>query len=56
MALHRQHSALAERCPIRDVLDRLGDRWTVLVLIELSAGHTLRKTGCATRVSRVRSG
>jgi len=24
-----------EACPIRDVLDRLGDRWTVLVLHEL---------------------
>ena len=25
-------------CPIRNVLDRLGDRWTVLVLIELAKG------------------
>lgn len=25
-------------CPIRDVLDRLGDQWTVLVLLELSKG------------------
>ena len=25
-------------CPIRDVLDRLGDQWTVLVLIELAKG------------------
>lgn len=25
-------------CGIRDVLDRLGDRWTVLVLVELSKG------------------
>lgn len=23
-------------CGIRDVLDRLGDRWTVLVIVELS--------------------
>ncbi|MET9318283.1 helix-turn-helix domain-containing protein [Kribbella sp. NPDC003505] len=25
-------------CGIRDILDRLGDRWTVLVLVELSKG------------------
>ena len=25
-------------CGIRDVLDRLGDRWTVLVVVELSKG------------------
>lgn len=25
----------AERCPIRDVLDRIGDKWTSLILIAL---------------------
>ncbi|MDC0739184.1 helix-turn-helix domain-containing protein [Cognatishimia sp. SS12] len=25
-------------CPIRDVLDRIGDAWTVLILMELSRG------------------
>ena len=25
-------------CPIRSVLDRLGDRWTLLVLVELGKG------------------
>ncbi len=25
------------RCPIRDVLDRLGDKWTILILIALAA-------------------
>lgn len=29
---------LSEVCPIRDVLDRLGDRWSLLVLRELMAG------------------
>ncbi|WP_334179352.1 helix-turn-helix domain-containing protein [Pseudoxanthomonas sp.] len=43
MTLHRQSRILIENCPIRDVLDRLGDRWTVLVLHEL-AGGTLRFT------------
>ena len=28
----------ANLCPIRSVLDRLGDRWTVLVLVELRKG------------------
>jgi DNA-binding HxlR family transcriptional regulator len=27
-----------DECGIRDVLDRLGDRWTVLVIVELIAG------------------
>ncbi|MFY0665054.1 MAG: helix-turn-helix transcriptional regulator [Natronospirillum sp.] len=27
---------LNRACPIRDVLDRLGDRWTVLILMTLS--------------------
>ncbi|PZQ12307.1 MAG: transcriptional regulator [Rhodanobacter denitrificans] len=30
--------AIDPDCPVRDVLDRIGDRWTVLVLNELSAG------------------
>src|SRR5574343_1888355 len=38
MSLHKQAGSLVERCPIRDVLDRLSDRWTVLVLYELEKG------------------
>lgn len=30
--------AVDHACPIRDVLDRLGDAWTVLVLMELAKG------------------
>ncbi len=26
------------KCPVRDVLDRIGDRWTTLVLLTLSGG------------------
>jgi DNA-binding HxlR family transcriptional regulator len=29
-------------CPIRDVLDRIGDRWSMLVLFKLEEGGTLR--------------
>ncbi len=25
-------------CPVRDVIDRVGDKWSVLLLLELSAG------------------
>lgn len=32
-----------ENCPIRDVLDRIGDRWSLLVLLTLKDG-TLRFT------------
>jgi len=31
-------SNLAANCPIRDVLDRIGDRWSLLVLLTLSDG------------------
>ncbi len=27
----------AERCPVRDVLDRIGDRWSMLVILQLHA-------------------
>jgi DNA-binding HxlR family transcriptional regulator len=30
------------KCPIRDILSRLGDRWSLLVLVTLSANGTLR--------------
>ncbi|HEV7270775.1 helix-turn-helix domain-containing protein [Pseudoxanthomonas sp.] len=52
MTLHRQSLILTENCPIRDVLDRLGDRWTVLVLHEL-AGGTLRFTEVRRRIADI---
>ncbi|MBI4997535.1 MAG: helix-turn-helix transcriptional regulator [Rhodocyclales bacterium] len=41
MSLHKPKGRLAELCPIRDVLDRVSDRWSVLVMNELREG-TLR--------------
>jgi DNA-binding HxlR family transcriptional regulator len=41
MTLHKPKGRLAELCPIRDVLDRVSDRWSVLVMHELHEG-TLR--------------
>ncbi len=32
MSLHRSNAPYAAQCPVRDVLDRLGDRWSTLVL------------------------
>ena len=29
-------------CPIRDVLSKLGDKWTMLVLVTLKANGTMR--------------
>mgnify|MGYP000440100693 CR=1 FL=1 len=31
-----------ENCPIRDVLSRLGDKWSMLVLISLEANGVMR--------------
>ena len=33
-------SNTSERCPVRDVLDRVGDAWSVLVLLVLREGPT----------------
>lgn len=52
MTLHRQSLILVENCPIRDVLDRLGDRWTVLVLHELATG-TLRFSEIRKRIADI---
>ena len=49
MTLHRSTACNADDCPIRDVLDRLGDRWSVLVLKELADG-TLRFSEVKVRV------
>jgi DNA-binding HxlR family transcriptional regulator len=42
MTLHKQNTRLSQLCPIRDVLDRLSDRWTVLVLNELADNEPQR--------------
>ena len=31
-----------DACPVRDVLSRLGDKWTMLVLVTLKANGTMR--------------
>lgn len=38
MSMHSSKAPYADRCPVRDVLDRIGDRWSLLVLTELRQG------------------
>ena len=36
------------RCPVRDVLDRIGDKWSMLILVTLAAGpHRFSAVGRA---------
>jgi DNA-binding HxlR family transcriptional regulator len=42
MTLHKSKVDWAERCPIRCVLERLGDRWSLLVLSVLHEHGSLR--------------
>lgn len=43
MTKRRSENGVIEKCPIRDILDGIGDRWSLLVLWSLSEG-TLRFT------------
>ena len=52
MTLHKSKDPKACLCPIRDVLDRLGDRWSLLVIHELEGG-TLRFTELKNRIGDV---
>ena len=36
--LNRLDPELGQRCPVRDVLDRIGDKWSVLLLVSLKEG------------------
>src|SRR5580693_9175590 len=40
--LKKKSSSDPDGCPIRDVLDRVGDRWSMLVLCTLAKNGTLR--------------
>jgi DNA-binding HxlR family transcriptional regulator len=53
MSLHRSNAPFAEKCPIRDVLDRMGDRWSMLVLLMLQEGGTLRFSALKSRIEDI---
>ncbi|MEO8118514.1 MAG: helix-turn-helix domain-containing protein [Rhodoferax sp.] len=42
MTVHKSKVDWAERCPIRDVLERMGDRWSMLILFTLGDHERLR--------------
>ncbi len=42
MSVHKSKVDWADRCPIRDVLERMGDRWSMLVLLMLNDHQTMR--------------
>ena len=53
MTLRSLRDIDSERCPVRGVLDRLSDRWTVLVLLTLEDYGTMRFTALRTRIPDV---
>jgi len=53
MNLHKCKSADAEQCPIRDVLDRVGDRRSMLVLCTLNEHGTLRFTALKSKIEDI---
>ena len=53
MTLRTPKDIDSERCPVRGVLDRLSDRWTVLVLLTLDDYGTMRFTALKTRIPDV---
>jgi DNA-binding HxlR family transcriptional regulator len=42
MSLHKSKARGADQCPVRDVLDRIGDRWSLLVINALKDGGVVR--------------
>jgi DNA-binding HxlR family transcriptional regulator len=52
MTMHKMPDRLSNGCPVRDVLDRLGDRWTLLVLMQLRDG-TLRFTALKRQIGDI---
>lgn len=53
MTLHKSTDPYADRCPIRDVLERMGDRWSMLVLFTLEEGGTQRFTVLKSRITDI---
>lgn len=53
MSLHRSKDPYADRCPIRDVLERMGDRWSMLVLFTLEAHGTLRFSALKAQIADI---
>jgi DNA-binding HxlR family transcriptional regulator len=53
MNLHKSRAPYADQCPVRDVLDRLGDRWSMLVLMVLDERGTQRFSVLKARIDDI---
>jgi DNA-binding HxlR family transcriptional regulator len=53
MATSKRKSVDADACPIRDVLDRIGDRWSMLILCTLAEAGTLRFSALKSRIADI---
>ena len=53
MTLRKSTGPDSDNCPIRDVIERMGDRWSMLVLITLHHAGTLRFTALKTQIGDV---
>jgi len=53
MATLKRKTCGGDVCPIRDVLDRIGDRWSMLVLCTLAEAGTLRFSALKTRIEDI---
>jgi DNA-binding HxlR family transcriptional regulator len=53
MNMHKSKVDWADRCPIRNVLERLGDRWSMLVLFTLGNQGTLRFSTLKTEIGDI---
>lgn len=43
----------SDRCPLRVVMDRFGDKWSVLILLTLSENGTMRFNELATFIDNI---
>src|SRR5258708_25627191 len=53
MATVKRKSNDRDQCPIRDVLDRVGDRWSMLLLCTLAENGTLRFSALKARIDDI---
>jgi DNA-binding HxlR family transcriptional regulator len=53
MATTKRKSCDGDACPIRDVLDRIGDRWSMLILWTLAEAGTLRFSALKARIEDI---
>lgn len=51
--ISKSKASQLDLCPIRDVLDRIGDRWSMLLLCTLAQDGTLRFSALKARVQDI---